>query len=209
MPGLKGYRKLARMAAAVVSEPGFLCLGCCSHHVTAEQFAAEAWNGIREAGRGGRLLRSAGAGPDHPDPSGAARDGLSQVPRLRARLSSIFNHKLLQLLIDTKLKSDSVPLVRGRSSGPECRMAAATIVGSHALPPEPPGTGWRAARLHAPVPPARAAGHRGRAARRGHRCPRPASTSPAWTSSAARCGFGLDAPRMSPRSAGPPADRRS
>jgi 23S rRNA (cytosine1962-C5)-methyltransferase len=64
--GLKGYRKLARMAAAVVSEPGFLCLGCCSHHVTAEQFAAEAWNGIRDAGRGGRLLLSAGAGPDHP-----------------------------------------------------------------------------------------------------------------------------------------------
>lgn len=64
--GLKGYRKLARMAAAVVSEPGFLCLGCCSHHVTAEQFATEAWNGIRDAGRGGRLLLSAGAGPDHP-----------------------------------------------------------------------------------------------------------------------------------------------
>ena len=64
--GLKGYRKLARLAAAVVTEPGFLCLGCCSHHVTAEQFAAEAWAGIREAGRGGRLIRSAGAGPDHP-----------------------------------------------------------------------------------------------------------------------------------------------
>jgi 23S rRNA (cytosine1962-C5)-methyltransferase len=64
--GLKGYRKLARMAAAVVGEPGFLCLGCCSHHVTAEQFATEAWNGIRDAGRGGRLLLAAGAGPDHP-----------------------------------------------------------------------------------------------------------------------------------------------
>ena len=64
--GLKGYRKLARLAAGVVTEPGFLCLGCCSHHVTAEQFAAEAWAGIREAGRGGRLIRSAGAGPDHP-----------------------------------------------------------------------------------------------------------------------------------------------
>ena len=51
---------------APVTEPGFLCLGCCSHHVTAEQFAAEAWAGIREAGRGGRLIRSAGAGPDHP-----------------------------------------------------------------------------------------------------------------------------------------------
>lgn len=64
--GLKGYRKLAKLAAGVVTEPGFLCLGCCSHHVTAEQFAAEVWAGIREAGRGGRLIRSAGAGPDHP-----------------------------------------------------------------------------------------------------------------------------------------------
>jgi 23S rRNA (cytosine1962-C5)-methyltransferase len=64
--GLKGYRKLARMGAAVVTEPGFLCLGCCSHHVSAEQFATEAWAGIREAGRGGRLIRTAAAGPDHP-----------------------------------------------------------------------------------------------------------------------------------------------
>ncbi len=64
--GLKGYRKLARMSAALVSEPGFLCLGCCSHHVSAEQFATETWAGIREAGRGGRLIRVAAAGPDHP-----------------------------------------------------------------------------------------------------------------------------------------------
>ena len=54
------------MAAALVSEPGFLCLGCCSHHVTAEQFAS------RDLGRHprGRPRRaadpSAGAGPDHP-----------------------------------------------------------------------------------------------------------------------------------------------
>jgi 23S rRNA (cytosine1962-C5)-methyltransferase len=64
--GLKGYRKLARLAAALVTEPGFLCLGCCSHHVSPDQFAAETWAGIREAGRGGRLIRSSGAGPDHP-----------------------------------------------------------------------------------------------------------------------------------------------
>jgi 23S rRNA (cytosine1962-C5)-methyltransferase len=65
-PGLRGYRKLAKLAAALVTEPGILCLGCCSHHVSPDQFAAETWAGIREAGRGGRLLRSAGAGPDHP-----------------------------------------------------------------------------------------------------------------------------------------------
>lgn len=66
MSGLKGYQKLARLSAAVVTEPGFLCLGCCSHHVPLDQFAAATWAGIREAGRGGRLIHAAGAGPDHP-----------------------------------------------------------------------------------------------------------------------------------------------
>lgn len=65
-PALKGYRKLARLSAALVTEPGFLCLGCCSYHVSPEDFLAAAWDGIREAGRGGRVLLRAGAGPDHP-----------------------------------------------------------------------------------------------------------------------------------------------
>lgn len=64
--GLKGYAKLARLAAGLVTEPGFLCLGCCSHHVSLDQFATAAWSGIREAGRGGRLIHTAGAGSDHP-----------------------------------------------------------------------------------------------------------------------------------------------
>lgn len=65
-PALKGYRKLARGGAALVTEPGILCLGCCSYHVSADDFLDSAWGGIREAGRGGRLLARAGAGPDHP-----------------------------------------------------------------------------------------------------------------------------------------------
>lgn len=65
-PGLKGYKKLARGAAALVTEPGFLCLGCCSYHVATDAFREASWAGIRDAGRGGRLLLSAGAGPDHP-----------------------------------------------------------------------------------------------------------------------------------------------
>jgi 23S rRNA (cytosine1962-C5)-methyltransferase len=64
--GLKGYRKLAKGTAGLVREPGILCLGCCSYHVSAEAFLEAAWEGIREAGRGGRLLLSSGAGPDHP-----------------------------------------------------------------------------------------------------------------------------------------------
>jgi 23S rRNA (cytosine1962-C5)-methyltransferase len=65
-PGLKGYEKLARMAAAVVAEPGFLCIACCSHNVPEDQFLSAVWEGVKDAGRGGRLLHRAGAGPDHP-----------------------------------------------------------------------------------------------------------------------------------------------
>ena len=64
--GLRGYRKLAREAAGLVGEAGFLCIACCSHNVTAEMFAVEVTAGIRTAGRGARLLHAAGAAPDHP-----------------------------------------------------------------------------------------------------------------------------------------------
>ena len=64
--GLKGYRKLSRMAAALVSEPGFLAVGCCSHNVSMEAFRDEVRAGTRAAGRGGRIIHSSGAGPDHP-----------------------------------------------------------------------------------------------------------------------------------------------
>jgi 23S rRNA (cytosine1962-C5)-methyltransferase len=65
-PGLRGYRKLARACGAAVGEEGFLAIACCSHNVAAEAFADEVRRGLRDAGRGGRLLRQAGAGPDHP-----------------------------------------------------------------------------------------------------------------------------------------------
>jgi 23S rRNA (cytosine1962-C5)-methyltransferase len=65
-PALKGYEKLARLAASVVALGGFLFLASCSHHVTAEEFATCVARGLARAGREGRVLRSAGAGPDHP-----------------------------------------------------------------------------------------------------------------------------------------------
>ncbi|HWL67359.1 MAG TPA: class I SAM-dependent methyltransferase [Geminicoccus sp.] len=64
--GLKGYRKLARAAAALTAEQGFLLVSCCSHNVDAEAFLGEIWAGIREAGRGGRVVHRAGANVDHP-----------------------------------------------------------------------------------------------------------------------------------------------
>jgi 23S rRNA (cytosine1962-C5)-methyltransferase len=65
-PGLRGYRKLARTAATLVSEEGFLAIACCSHNVAPDAFADEVRRGLRDAGRSGRLIRQAGAGPDHP-----------------------------------------------------------------------------------------------------------------------------------------------
>ena len=64
--GAKGYRKMARLAAALVEPGGFLLCASCSHHMPVEQFAEEISHGMHLAGRSGRILRSAGAAPDHP-----------------------------------------------------------------------------------------------------------------------------------------------
>lgn len=64
--GLRGYGKLARLAAPLVGRGGFLFMASCSHHVGPEDFSRQVAWGIGRAGREGRILRSAGAGPDHP-----------------------------------------------------------------------------------------------------------------------------------------------
>jgi 23S rRNA (cytosine1962-C5)-methyltransferase len=65
-PGAKAYRKLARLAASVTAPGGFLMLCSCSHNVPLERFMLECAAGIGGAGRIAALIRSAGAGPDHP-----------------------------------------------------------------------------------------------------------------------------------------------
>lgn len=65
-PGLKGYRKLTRAAAALVREEGFLMIASCSHNVPIDLFRDEVRKGLSDAGRGGRLLRQSGASADHP-----------------------------------------------------------------------------------------------------------------------------------------------
>lgn len=64
--GLRGYRKLTRLAAALVTPGGLLFVASCAHNVTAEDFAEAVRRGLVDAGRGGRVLRAAGAGADHP-----------------------------------------------------------------------------------------------------------------------------------------------
>jgi len=65
-PGAKAYRKLARLAAQVTAPDGILMLASCSHNIPSDRFAAECAQGLLRAGRRGRLIRQAGAGPDHP-----------------------------------------------------------------------------------------------------------------------------------------------
>ena len=63
---LRGYRKLARLAASVTATCGTLFLACCSHNVTEAEFAEAVRRGLGDAGRAARILRTAGAGADHP-----------------------------------------------------------------------------------------------------------------------------------------------
>lgn len=64
--GLRGYRKMIRAAASVVAPGGSLLIASCSHAVDLEAFTNEMRAGLAKAGRGGRILRQAGAGADHP-----------------------------------------------------------------------------------------------------------------------------------------------
>jgi len=63
---LRGYGKLARLAATLVAPGGFLCFCSCSHHVAPGEFAEAAIWGIGRARREAKLLFQGGAGPDHP-----------------------------------------------------------------------------------------------------------------------------------------------
>ena len=63
---LRAYRKLARLAATLVAPGGILFIASCSYNVTVEAFGEEVARGLSEAKRTGRILRQAGAGPDHP-----------------------------------------------------------------------------------------------------------------------------------------------
>jgi len=64
--GLRGYRKLTRLAAALVEPGGFLFVASCSHNVAPEAFSTEVARGLETTGRSGRIVRAGGPGPDHP-----------------------------------------------------------------------------------------------------------------------------------------------
>ncbi len=64
--GLQGYRKLARLCAGVTAPGGLLFMASCSHNAPLDEFTAAVARGLADAGREGRIIRTAGAAPDHP-----------------------------------------------------------------------------------------------------------------------------------------------
>ena len=66
-PGLRAYRRLHRLCAAVTAPGGILCAASCSSHVGREAFLATVRDGAREAGRrAADRARSAAPPLDHP-----------------------------------------------------------------------------------------------------------------------------------------------
>lgn len=64
--GVRGYRKMTRLAAALVAPSGFLFVASCSHNVEPAIFAEQVARGVHDADREGRILRTSGAAADHP-----------------------------------------------------------------------------------------------------------------------------------------------
>jgi 23S rRNA (cytosine1962-C5)-methyltransferase len=64
--GLKGYEKLVRLAITLVKKNGILMLSSCSHHASLNDLKEVVNDGFRKSGRKARLIRTFGAGFDHP-----------------------------------------------------------------------------------------------------------------------------------------------
>lgn len=64
--GLKGYEKLIKLSANLVKKNGILMLASCSHNATLSDLIAAANDGFRKSGRKAKLIRTFGAGFDHP-----------------------------------------------------------------------------------------------------------------------------------------------
>jgi 23S rRNA (cytosine1962-C5)-methyltransferase len=64
--GLRAYRRLHRLCAAVTAPGGILCAASCSSHVDRDAFLATVRDGARDAGRRFELRELRGAGADHP-----------------------------------------------------------------------------------------------------------------------------------------------
>lgn len=64
--GLRGYEKLAKLAAPLVAPSGHLFFASCSHHATMGELITAVKKGLKKSGRSFELIRTGGAGKDHP-----------------------------------------------------------------------------------------------------------------------------------------------
>lgn len=64
--GLRAYERVARLAAPLVKEGGYLALCSCSHSADLTRFRNASSRGIGRAGRRGQIIHTGFAGPDHP-----------------------------------------------------------------------------------------------------------------------------------------------
>ena len=73
--GLRAYERVARLAAPLVAEGGYLGLCSCSHAADLSKFRAACTRGVGRAGRAGQLIQTGAAGPDHPTHPQLAESG--------------------------------------------------------------------------------------------------------------------------------------
>ena len=64
--GLRAYERIARLAAPLVTEGGYLALCSCSHAADLTKFRNASARGIGRAGRRSQVIHTGYAGPDHP-----------------------------------------------------------------------------------------------------------------------------------------------
>ncbi|MCK0094277.1 class I SAM-dependent rRNA methyltransferase [Yoonia sp. F2084L] len=64
--GLRAYERIARLAAPLVADGGYLILCSCSHAADLTRFRNACARGIGRGGRRGQIIQTGFAGPDHP-----------------------------------------------------------------------------------------------------------------------------------------------
>lgn len=74
-PGLRAYERIAKLAAPLVADGGYLCLCSCSHAADLARFHAASARGIGRGGRQAQLIHTGFAGSDHPQLPQLAESG--------------------------------------------------------------------------------------------------------------------------------------
>jgi 23S rRNA (cytosine1962-C5)-methyltransferase len=64
--GARGYRKLAKLAASVTKNGGYLFIASCSHNMELPNFIEQVAAGLSDAKKSGKILHVCFAAPDHP-----------------------------------------------------------------------------------------------------------------------------------------------